>query len=102
MNEQRSIHEVTAMSEAGPDKFRRDRDWTGAVPVASPEPAWEIKDKRFTGAQYDAPLQRIWHGIGSEAALWCEGPVWMGDWGCLLWSDIPNIGCCAGPRTTAT
>ena len=27
---------------------------------------------------------------GNDAALWCEGPVWMGDWGCLLWSDIPN------------
>lgn len=21
---------------------------------------------------------------------WCEGPVWFGDWNCLLWSDIPN------------
>jgi gluconolactonase len=21
---------------------------------------------------------------------WSEGPVWMGDWRCLLWSDIPN------------
>jgi gluconolactonase len=21
---------------------------------------------------------------------WAEGPVWFGDWRCLLWSDIPN------------
>lgn len=21
---------------------------------------------------------------------WCEGPVWFGDWQCLLWSDLPN------------
>ena len=21
---------------------------------------------------------------------WSEGPVWMGDWRCVLWSDIPN------------
>jgi gluconolactonase len=28
--------------------------------------------------------------MGHNAALWNEGPVWMGDWGCLLWSDIPN------------
>src|SRR5439155_1219384 len=36
------------------------------------------------------PLQRIWHGMGNDRALWCEGPVWMGDWGSLIWSDIPN------------
>jgi gluconolactonase len=75
---------------AGTDKFGRDRDWTGNEPVPYPEPAWEIKDGRFTGAEDDAPLQRLWHGVGHDAALWCEGPVWMGDWGCLLWSDIPN------------
>jgi len=23
-------------------------------------------------------------------ARWSEGPVWMGDWRCVLWSDIPN------------
>ena len=40
--------------------------------------------------QANAPLQRIWHGSGNDAALWCGGPVWMGDWGCLLWSDTPT------------
>ena len=75
---------------AGTDKFARDRDWTGEAPVTYPEPAWEVLDKRFAGRQGNATLQRIWHGKGPEAALWCEGPVWMGDWGCLLWSDIPN------------
>ena len=75
---------------AGTDKFGRDRDWTGVDPVTYPEPAFEVKDKRFSGQQGNATLQRIWHGTGHDAALWCEGPVWMGDWGCLLWSDIPN------------
>lgn len=75
---------------ASTDKFGRDRDWTGADPVMYPEPAFEVLDKRFTGKQGNSTLQRIWHGTGSDAALWCEGPVWMGDWGCLLWSDIPN------------
>ncbi len=75
---------------AGTDKFARDRDWTGADPVTYPEPAFEVMDKRFTGKQGNSTLQRIWHGTGNDAALWCEGPVWMGDWGCLLWSDIPN------------
>jgi len=75
---------------AGTDKFARDRDWTGVQPVTYPEPAFEVMDKRFTGRQGNATLQRIWHGTGNDAALWCEGPVWMGDWGSLLWSDIPN------------
>ncbi len=75
---------------ASTDKFGRDRDWTGADPVMYPEPAFEVLDKRFMGKQGNSTLQRIWHGTGSDAALWCEGPVWMGDWGCLLWSDIPN------------
>ena len=75
---------------AGTDKFARDRDWTGVEPITYPEPAFEVMDKRFTGRQGNATLQRIWHGTGNDAALWCEGPVWMGDWGSLLWSDIPN------------
>ena len=74
----------------GADQFGRDRDWTTTMPVTYPEPAWEVKDKRFTARQGNATLQRIWHGVGHDAALWCEGPAWMGDWGCLVWSDIPN------------
>ena len=80
----------TAAFAAGTDKFGRDRDWTGNEPVTYPEPAFELRDQRFTGRQGNSTLQRIWHGTGNDAALWCEGPVWMGDWGCLLWSDIPN------------
>jgi gluconolactonase len=72
------------------DKFARDRDWTAEATVTYPEPAWEVMDKRFKGRQGNATLQRIWHGMGHNAALWCEGPVWMGDWECLIWSDIPN------------
>ena len=79
-----------ASAFAGTDKFARDRDWSGNEPVTYPEPAFEVKDKRFSGRQGNATLQRIWHGQGHDAALWCEGPVWMGDWGSLLWSDIPN------------
>ena len=81
---------LAANAFAGTDKFARDRDWTGEATVTYPEPAWEVLDKRFAGRQGNATLQRIWHGKGHDAALWCEGPVWMGDWGCLLWSDIPN------------
>src|SRR5689334_21046513 len=81
---------AAATSALGMDKFGRDRDWTGSTTVIYPEPAWEVMDKRFGARQGNATLQRIWHGMGHDAALWCEGPVWMGDWGCLLWSDIPN------------
>jgi gluconolactonase len=81
---------ATAPLASAADKFGRDRDWTGNVTVTYPEPAWEVLDKRFTARQGNATLQRIWHGMGPEASLWHEGPCWMGDWGCLLWSDIPN------------
>ncbi len=81
---------ASPLAIAGTDKFGRDRDWTGNDPITYPEPAFEVKDKRFSGRQGNATLQRIWHGMGNDASLWNEGPVWMGDWGCLLWSDIPN------------
>ena len=72
------------------DKWGRDRDWTGEATVTYPEPAWEVFDKRFSARQGNATLQRIWHGMGDNAALWLEGPAWFGDWGCFLCSDIPN------------
>src|SRR5262245_62745709 len=67
-----------ATNAFGADKFARDRDWTTTMPVTYPEPAWEVKDKRFKAQQGNATLQRIWHGVGHDAALWCEGPAWMG------------------------
>ena len=51
-----------------------------------PDPAVEIIDPRF--AQYkigNAVVERLWTG-----SRWAEGPVWFGDGGYLLWSDIPN------------
>jgi gluconolactonase len=32
-----------------------------------------------------AAVERLWTG-----ARWSEGPVWLGDQRCLIWSDIPN------------
>ena len=54
---------------AGTDKFGRDRDWAGNETVTYPEPAFEVKDKRFSGRQGNSTLQRIWHGTGNDAAL---------------------------------
>src|SRR5579872_2035416 len=51
-----------------------------------PDPAIKILDPSF--AKYkinNAGVERL-----STGMRWSEGPVWMGDARCLLWSDIPN------------
>lgn len=80
-----AVTAAAAGSAMGADKWGRDRDWTGNVPVSYPEPAWEIMDKKFGGRQGNAKLERLWTG-----GLWLEGPVYMADWKCFLVSDIPN------------
>ena len=46
----------------------------------------ESYDPRFDGyVMFNAPLKKLCGGFD-----WAEGPVWMGDAGCLLFSDIPN------------
>lgn len=43
-------------------------------------------DPRFSRyVLFNAPLKKLASGFD-----WAEGPVWMGDAGCLLFSDIPN------------
>lgn len=47
---------------------------------------FEVFDERF--ARFfmgNAPVKRLATGFD-----WVEGPVWFGDMGCLLFSDIPN------------
>jgi gluconolactonase len=47
---------------------------------------FEIHDPAFaTFVMGNAPLKRLATGFD-----WVEGPVWIGDQGCLLFSDIPN------------
>jgi len=51
-----------------------------------PDPSIVALDPSFR--KYHLPLsavERLWHG-----SRWGEGPVWVGDLRCLLWSDIPN------------
>ena len=51
-----------------------------------PDPAVEVIDPRFQKYKIgNAVIERLWTG-----ARWSEGPVWFGDGGYLLWSDIPN------------
>src|SRR5439155_17910730 len=51
-----------------------------------PDPRVQILDPSF--ARYrvvQASVEWLYTG-----ARWSEGPVWMADWRCVLWSDIPN------------
>jgi gluconolactonase len=51
-----------------------------------PDPSVRILDPSF--AKYRLPLasvERLYTGC-----RWSEGPVWIGDMRCVLWSDIPN------------
>ena len=50
-----------------------------------PDPRIEVLDKRFVYKQGNAAIERIATGF-----RWAEGPVWFGDHGCLIFSDIPN------------
>jgi gluconolactonase len=51
-----------------------------------PDPAVRNLDPSFNRLRLAlASVEQLWTG-----GRWGEGPVWMGDWRCLLWSDIPN------------
>lgn len=54
--------------------------------LRTPDPAVRILDERF--ARYRLPhatVERLGGGY-----RWAEGPVWIGDGRCLLWTDLPN------------
>jgi gluconolactonase len=51
-----------------------------------PDPAVQILDPSFAPFRLAlAKVERLASGM-----RWAEGPVWIGDQRCLLWSDIPN------------
>ena len=62
-----------------------DRDWNNDV-ITYPEPAVEIIEESFRKyVIFNAGMERIFTGC-----RWAGGPVWFGDGGYLLFSDIPN------------
>jgi len=64
---------------------RPERKWDGTL-VRYPDPAIEVLDPRFEKYKIgNAAVDRLWTG-----SRWAEGPIWFGDGGYLLWSDIPN------------
>lgn len=51
-----------------------------------PDPAIEILDPAHARLRINSTsIERLVSGM-----RWAEGPVWFGDFGCLIWSDIPN------------
>ncbi len=51
-----------------------------------PDPAVRVLDERFRRyAIGNARVERL-----ATGCRWAEGPVWFGDHGALLWSDVPN------------
>src|SRR6476659_10079114 len=56
------------------------------APVRYPDPAVRVLDERFERYRIDsAAVERLTTGY-----RWVEGPVWFGDHGCLVFSDLPN------------
>ncbi len=59
-------------------------DWQPSLRY--PDPAVRSLDPAFDRLRLSlASVERLWTG-----ARWSEGPVWLGDQRCVLWSDIPN------------
>jgi len=59
--------------------------WPDA-PARYPDPALRALDPRFEElVLFNAAVERI-----ATGHRWVEGPVWFGDHGCLLFSDIPS------------
>ena len=51
-----------------------------------PDPSIVVIDEAFNKYRLPlAKLERLYTGC-----RWAEGPVWLGDQRCLIWSDIPN------------
>jgi gluconolactonase len=67
-----------------PAAFASELEAKSLVPY--PDPAVEVVDPRFAKYQIiSAAVERLFTG-----ARWAEGPVWVGEGGYLLFSDIPN------------
>jgi gluconolactonase len=59
--------------------------WPDA-PYRYPDPSVRALDPRFDRLVVgNAAVERV-----ATGCRWAEGPVWFGDHGCLVWSDIPN------------
>jgi gluconolactonase len=52
-----------------------------------PDPRVQVLDPSFARYRlFNAAVERLYAG----STRWSEGPVWLGDARCVIWSDIPN------------
>ena len=52
-----------------------------------PDPAIVVVDESFN--RYRLPLAKV-ERLATGLTRWAEGPVWLGDTRCLVWSDVPG------------
>ena len=52
-----------------------------------PDPSIVVLDEAFN--KYRMPLTKV-ERLATGITRWGEGPVWMGDMRCLVWSDVPG------------
>ena len=77
---------LAATSMAGVKPTQADTLPLGDLPNwRYPDPRVEVLDKRFKYKVGNAAIERIATGF-----RWAEGPVYIRDYGRLIWSDIPN------------
>jgi gluconolactonase len=60
-------------------------DWTPSQRY--PDPAVVVVDESFN--RYRLPLAKV-ERLATGLTRWAEGPVWLGDTRCLVWSDVPG------------
>jgi gluconolactonase len=74
--------EAAVAKRTGPR--RKTMDWQESSRY--PDPRIRALDPSFKKLHLPlSSVERLWTG-----SRWGEGPVWLGDQRCLLWSDIPN------------
>jgi len=61
------------------------QDWQASARY--PDPSVVALDESFN--RYRLPLAKI-ERLATGLTRWAEGPVWLGDARCLVWSDVPG------------
>jgi gluconolactonase len=75
---------MTPATRLRQDVEKIDMSWTESLRY--PDPAIRALDPAFRRLHLPlSSVERLWTG-----SRWGEGPVWLGEMRCLLWSDIPN------------
>jgi gluconolactonase len=81
----KTMRQHATQAAASPRSWEEQQmTWTESLRY--PDPAIRALDPAFKRLHLPlSSVERLWTG-----SRWGEGPVWLGDQRCLLWSDIPN------------